>query len=89
MDEADTKPQWWLSFADGNLPEGQQFLGVAIVRGSNIAEAAIAAHARGINPGGEVLGFGVPEEIDIPDKWTNCLLDRETAEALDAELANA
>jgi hypothetical protein len=50
---------YWLSFCDGDLPKGQQFLGVAIVRGSNLEEAVSEAWRLGINPGGEVLSMEI------------------------------
>ena len=73
---------WWLSFADGDLPKGSQFLGVAIVRGWGILAATIRAHALGINPGGEVAGVQIPLER-LPDpSFRERLLTREEAEAL-------
>lgn len=47
----------WLSFVDPNKPEGERFLGVAIVPGGNIVQCASNAHDLGINPGGQVAGF--------------------------------
>lgn len=46
---------FWLSFADATKPSGQQFLGVAIVQALGTASALAASHARGCNPGGEVV----------------------------------
>lgn len=69
---------WWLSFADGNLPEGQQFLGAAIVPGIDIGTATAAAHSLGVNPGGEVRG--APIEVDmklISKEWWCRLLSRD------------
>src|SRR5215467_1689157 len=54
LQDVSNEPTWfWLSFADANLPESEQFLGVAIVRAGGIMEAALVARLRGINPGGE------------------------------------
>lgn len=75
---------WWLSFADGDLPEGSQFLGVALVRGQNIADAARAAHVLGCNPGGEVQGVECREGTMVPDEYANRLLTKGEALALDA-----
>lgn len=44
---------WWMSFADGHLPKGEQFLGALIIDGVDIAGATQRAWARGLNPGGE------------------------------------
>ena len=51
------KGWWWLSFATDD-----ECFGVCIVQGDNIIEATRKAHSLGINPGGEVLGIGIPEE---------------------------
>ena len=74
---------WWLSFCDGNLPEGRQFLGCAIVPGTCIATAAISAHALGCNPGGEVLGVAFPDDMEIPDGYAVRLLTKAEALELD------
>jgi hypothetical protein len=54
---------WWLSFADPELPSGQQFLGAAIVRGRTVLDAVMRAHSLGCNPGGEVKVRPVPERL--------------------------
>lgn len=73
-------PWQWVSFADGSLPEGSRFLGVAIVRAHNVGHAAMVAHDRGINPGGEVLAAPVPEEFGPPPpEWDHKLI-RDKAE---------
>jgi hypothetical protein len=59
-------PWQWVSFADSSLPEGLQFLGVAIIRARDVADAAAMAHALGINPGGEVLAMPVPADFGDP-----------------------
>ena len=53
---------FWLSFADGSLPEGQQFIGVIIARGYTIGAAVTETHLRGINPGGEIQFAEIPPE---------------------------
>lgn len=56
---------FWISFADSELPEGQQFLGCVVVRGAtDIVNACKVAHALGINPGGEALGYVRSEGLD-------------------------
>lgn len=52
-----TSGWWWLSFVDPEKPDGQRFLGVAIVEGSGVASASIKAHELGVNPGGAVKGI--------------------------------
>lgn len=86
-----TQKLYWLSFADGARPTGQQFLGVAIVEAQSFHEAVLASHGHGINPGGEVHGTQVPEgnEHLFPEdhKWR--LLTKAEAVALDQRIGRA
>ncbi len=66
--------QWWLSFADPTLPEGDQFLGVVIVEAPGFILATLLCHKLGINPGGEVAGW--PTD-GIDEKWVNRLLTKD------------
>ncbi len=50
---------YYLSFADHKL------LGGAYVQSTNVKHAVIAAHALGINPGGEVLVIGPIEDSEM------------------------
>jgi hypothetical protein len=59
-------PQWWLSFADPDLPEGEQFLGAAIVKAADEAAAMTISHFLGINPGGEVAIMG---PLPVDERW--------------------
>lgn len=71
---------WWLSFADGSLPAGEQFLGVAIVRARGPSLAIHRAHELGINPGGEVRFMACTDEaVDekVPPADREVLLSRE------------
>lgn len=34
---------WWLSFADGSLPAGTQFLGAVMVRAHSFIEAVVTS----------------------------------------------
>lgn len=75
---------WWLSFADesGNL-------GVAIVGpADDIASAAILAKMHDCNPGGEVLGFPAPPDIEplIMDDERFRLLSKDEALELDRQI---
>jgi hypothetical protein len=59
---------WWLSFLNTDLPYleeedrpgGYRHLGVCLVPGGNIAQAAGFAHLLGCNPGGRVSGYPLP-----------------------------
>lgn len=53
--------RYWLSFADASRPHGEQLLGVCIVHAVGMVNAVRAAHALGINPGGEVRGIPIDE----------------------------
>lgn len=84
----DMPPQWWwwLSFAASN-PD--RFLGVAIVRASSPVGAVGRAALLGINPGGQVSGYKLPEGIEPPAAATDRLLSKEEAEALNANWATS
>lgn len=86
LDEGDFN-WWWLSFADGDLPKGEQFLGVALVRAHGMGTAAMTAHTLGINPGGEAMGIEIPPTFDIPAEYQNRLLTKDECAALDEILA--
>lgn len=73
---------WWLSFTDADLPEGSQFLGVAVVEARGLAWAITVAHGLGINPGGDVMAIEIPDEHVPPESFRNRLLDRAEAESL-------
>jgi len=73
---------YWLSFVDTNRPEGDKFLGVAIVHGTDPQDAVATAWTLGCNPGGEVMILGpIPEDI-YADTDMCRLLDRAEAERL-------
>lgn len=61
--DMDTEPQWfWLSFRDVDTNTN---LGVAIVEGGGVVEAALNAKLAKCNPGGEVMAYpleNVPDE---------------------------
>jgi hypothetical protein len=75
-------PRWWLSFADVSRPEGQQFLGVAIVEAQTMGEATMKTHRLGINPGGQIMGSQLPESFHVPPEKTDRLLGRDEAQVL-------
>ena len=73
---------YWLSFVDTKKPEGDKFLGVAIVRGRSAEGAVEMAWHLGINPGGEVLIAGPMPEGTYPVTDMCRLLSKAEAEAL-------
>lgn len=50
---------WWLSFADDD-----GFRGVALVDAEDFPSAHLRASILGLNPGGEVVGFELPDDGD-------------------------
>lgn len=54
----------WLSFADGERSEGQQFLGACVVEAPSFLLAVFRTYELGINPGGEVMGIEIPPECE-------------------------
>ena len=81
-----TTPWWWLSFADGRKPKGSQFLGAAIVSGNNFLEAVRKSHKLGCNPGGQVQGLPILNNLSIPEHWLNRLLTRSECEQFNKEM---
>lgn len=74
---------WWLSFADPDLPEGHQFLGVVIVEAQD-GEAAVArTHLMGINPGGEVLIAGPIPLGRVHPRWRDRFLTKGDTAVID------
>lgn len=73
---------WWLSFTDPSRPKGDQFLGVAVVEAIGHHHALRQTHILGINPGGEVAGWGPIPVGSVATEWRNRLLSRDEAEAL-------
>jgi len=79
---------WWLSFADGTLPRGSQFLGGVLIEAESFVDAIERSHALGINPGGEVKGAGPSwpaDEVGMEafEKYKNRLLTKEDAKEFD------
>ena len=69
---------WWLSFADGERPRGQQYLGAVIVEAEGFATAITYAHQRGVNPGGGVKCIELPPAPGgFWDDWKDRLLTPE------------
>jgi hypothetical protein len=78
------EPWFYLSFCDGELPKGQQFLGGAYIQGKNAGAAVGRSHKLGVNPGGEVsiLGPLTADEMDenVPVADRERLLTRAEVE---------
>lgn len=54
---------YWLSFCDDTLPTGETFVGGCIVRANSIAVAIQEAWRLRCNPGGEVMGYPIPQDL--------------------------
>jgi hypothetical protein len=82
----DPQPDEWfyVSFADPDLPIGQQFLGAIYVRGYTLEGAITRAHLLGINPGGEAQAYGPFDVLTlaehVPEGDRERLLTREETE---------
>jgi hypothetical protein len=63
---------FYLSFADSRLPNGEQWLGAAIVQADDVSGAMTEAWRRGINPGGEIVAVEV--EHMPPARFLNRLM---------------
>lgn len=75
------KAWWWLSFADGTLPEGSQFLGAAFVQGYTMIDAVQEAWRLGVNPGGEVVSQMFPADNPPAEHLRNRLLSKAELES--------
>ena len=77
------KGWWWLSFVDPDRPDGQRFLGVAIVEGYGIGSASRHARELGANPGGEVHADQLTGDAIPPAEYRNRLLSKSDLEDAD------
>lgn len=81
---------WYISFADGSLPKGTQFLGACVVEAVDLLDAIQEAHRRGCNPGGEAQVMECPPEAPpVPEEFKNRLLNREAIDAMDKAMGAA
>lgn len=61
---------FWLSFADDDRPEGQQFLGACIIpEAADFLEAMTLAWVFGLNPGGQVAAVSFDNDDPLFAKW--------------------
>jgi hypothetical protein len=72
-------PLWWLSFADPDLPEGSQFLGVVIVQAATLEDAVTRSHLLGVNPGGGIQIAGPLPAHFFAEQWRDRLLSMAEA----------
>ena len=81
---------FWLSFADPHMPKSHQFLGAAVVEALSYVEAVAKLTRLGHNPGGEIMGYEIPEAYPfLTDKVRDRLLGWGEATALNAMLGAA
>lgn len=84
---AGSKPEWLaLYFTNGKEPTkpGDDVKGCALVRAHDVVEAVRETHRLGINPGGGVRAYAVPElDVTPPDPaWLGRLLTYDEMGAL-------
>lgn len=73
------KRLFYMSFADSDGDEG--FLGGIIMETHGITLAMIETHALGINPGGEMASWELPEDMQPGPEYRNRLLTRDEIES--------
>ena len=73
---SDTQPPhfWYLSFADPEKPEGQQWLGACAVQANGFLDAVCAATLHGCNPGGQAIGWDLGDWAPVPADFMNRVL---------------
>jgi len=83
-DNSSGKQWWWLSFADDDKGG---FLGAVTVRATCFLDAINVAHLLGINPGGQVRGQDIPDDMTVPEWARNKLLTKEECAKVDEDFA--
>lgn len=72
---------WYISFCE------DRFLGAAIVQARGMAHAILRCHRLGINPGGEALGWPIPEnQLPPPAEARDRLLSKTDLKRLYGEI---
>ena len=74
---------WYLSFADSELPTGEQWLGACVVSAPSAEAAVMVAHLLKCNPGGEVMLHPIESSITVPLEFCERLLTREDLDQLE------
>lgn len=72
--------QFWCSMADPNLPKGSQFLGAVVVNARGAATATHELNLHGLNLGGEIMFFEIPDNKQIPDEWMYRVMNKQEAQ---------
>lgn len=82
---------WWLSFADSDKPEGQQLLGIALIKATCHAHAVSEAWRLKCNPGGGVMGWECLDEWGEPaERWRNRLIsDKSEVDEMSRDFTGA
>lgn len=75
---------FYMSFCDPDRPEGTQFLGAIMTYAPDFMSAIMKTHALGINPGGEVAGCEVPDDLGVPEEFIDRLLSKDEVDRFDA-----
>ena len=75
---------FYLSFVDLNRPKGTRFVGACYLEAESLPQAIALSHALGINPGGEIKAWELPDDavdavVPLADRFR--LLTREEIEA--------
>lgn len=73
---------WWLSFIDPDREEGQQFLGICMVKATNNITACALAWDLGCNPGGQVAALEFPEGWAPKPEYAETLFEGDEATRL-------
>jgi hypothetical protein len=76
-------PWFYLSFADGDRPKGQQWLGACHVEADNFVAAVTRSWEARCNPGGEVRGLELPVGVAPPEAFCDRLMSRADLEEFD------
>jgi hypothetical protein len=71
----------WLSFCDGSLPKGSQFLGVFITEADSVMQAAKKAWDLNMNPGGEIQSVDVTNDFSITPEHMDRLMSKDEVKA--------
>lgn len=83
---------FWLSFVHHDRPKGNQFVGAAVMRADDMEQATRRAWAKGINPGGEVMGFMIPDQYRdrVPPDWIErpTLISRQECDELERKFSS-
>jgi hypothetical protein len=79
----------WMSFCDPARPKGSKFLGALLIEAADSDDALMRSHLLGLNPGGEVVSFEVPQEYvaRIEPAMTYRLLSRAECETFERKYA--